>query len=618
MKRAVIGLDTSNYRTSVAAVSTEGEILFNERELLEVATGERGLRQSDAVFAHLKRFGRMREKLFPGGGEWTVAAVAASVSPRDGEESYMPVFQVGTSFGRMMAAMMGVPFFGTTHQRGHLAAAAMGTRLDGKDRMLALHLSGGTTDLLEMRAGTLRQIGGSLDLHAGQLVDRAGVAMGLPFPAGPALEALALAGESRGLLGCSMSRGDLDCHFSGAEAQISRWMRDGEMRPEDIAREIYDLLARTTARMLTAGAKTSGTREALVTGGVASSALFREMLEKRIRGMREAPDIVFGRPEMSGDNAVGVALIGLRNLLRCTSENTGTPRNRGGRKEQMAAKILDGKVMSAEIRAGIAEKVRALKEQGVTPGLAVILVGNDPASEIYVRNKQAGCEETGIRGWTVRMKAETSQEELEAEIDRLNRDAQVHGILVQLPLPSHLDEQAALKKILPEKDVDGFHLVNAGHLLTGTAGVTPCTPKGALHMIRSTGEDLTGKDAVVIGRSNIVGKPMALLLLQENCTVTICHSRTKDLAAHTRRADILVAAVGKAGFVTADMVKPGAIVIDVGINRVDGKVTGDVDFEAVKDVAGWITPVPGGVGKMTIAMLLSNTVEAAERTLTHG
>ena len=284
----------------------------------------------------------------------------------------------------------------------------------------------------------------------------------------------------------------------------------------------------------------------------------------------------------------------------------------------MAAKILDGKTMSAEIKAEIAERVKTLKEKGIVPGLAVILVGNDPASEIYVRNKQIGCEETGMNGQTIRMDGSVTQEELEEEIDRLNRDDQVHGILVQLPLPGHLDEQAALAKILPEKDVDGFHLINAGHMLTGTEGVVACTPKGALYMIRSTGEELSGKEAVVIGRSNIVGKPMAMLLLRENCTVTICHSRTKNLKEHTRRADILVAAVGKAGFVTADMVKPGAIVIDVGINRVDGKVRGDVDFDAVKEVAGWITPVPGGVGKMTIAMLLSNTVEAAERTLQHA
>jgi len=279
----------------------------------------------------------------------------------------------------------------------------------------------------------------------------------------------------------------------------------------------------------------------------------------------------------------------------------------------MAAAILDGKAMSEDLRSGIARRVEKLKEAGIRPGLAVILVGDDPASEIYVRNKGKGCEEVGILSETVRLPAETTQEALEKEIDRLNRDDRIHGILVQLPLPGHLDEEAALARILPEKDVDGFHMINAGRMMSGVKGVVACTPKGALHMIKTTGLDLSGKEAVVIGRSNIVGKPMAMLLLRENCTVTICHSRTKNLAEHTRRADILVAAVGKAGFVTPDMVKPGAIVIDVGINRVDGKVLGDVDFDGVKEVAGWITPVPGGVGKMTITMLLDNTVEAAER-----
>ena len=281
----------------------------------------------------------------------------------------------------------------------------------------------------------------------------------------------------------------------------------------------------------------------------------------------------------------------------------------------MAAQILDGKVMSASLRAEITQRVQQLKEQGVTPGLAVILVGNDPASEIYVRNKGNGCAETGMYSRTINMPADTTQEALEGAVEELNADPAIQGMLVQLPLPKHLDEQAALAKILPGKDVDGFHLINAGHMLTGTEGVVACTPRGALYMIKQTGLDLNGKEAVVIGRSNIVGKPMAMLLLRENCTVTMCHSRTKNLAEHTRRADILVAAVGKAGFVTADMVKPGAVVIDVGINRVDGKVKGDVDFDAVKEVAGWITPVPGGVGKMTITMLLANTVEAAERAL---
>ena len=282
----------------------------------------------------------------------------------------------------------------------------------------------------------------------------------------------------------------------------------------------------------------------------------------------------------------------------------------------MSAQLLDGKVMSEELRARIAERVAALKEKGVTPGLAVILVGEDPASQIYVRNKEKGCEQVGMHSVAIRLPAETTQAELENHIRALNADASIHGILVQLPLPKHLDEAAALAVIVPEKDVDGFHVQNAGKLLNGLEGVVACTPKGALEMIRRTGVDLSGKEAVVVGRSNIVGKPMAMLLLQANCTVTMCHSRTADLAAHTRNADVLVAAVGKAKFITADMVKPGAIVIDVGINRnAEGKVVGDVDFDAVKEVAGWITPVPGGVGRMTITMLLENTVEAAERTI---
>jgi len=277
--------------------------------------------------------------------------------------------------------------------------------------------------------------------------------------------------------------------------------------------------------------------------------------------------------------------------------------------------LMDGKVLAAEQMAKLKERVDQLKESGRTVGLAVILVGDDPASQVYVRNKGKACEELGILSETLRLPAETTQEELEAEIDRLNKDSRIDGILVQLPLPKHLDEAKALAKIIPEKDVDGFHIENAGKLFTGQPGVVACTPKGILHMLKASGVPLKGKEAVVIGRSNIVGKPVAMLLLNENCTVTICHSRTADLASHTRRADILVAAVGKPKFVTADMVKPGAAVVDVGINRVDGKVVGDVDFEAVEKVAGFISPVPGGVGKMTICMLMENTVEAAERAI---
>lgn len=279
----------------------------------------------------------------------------------------------------------------------------------------------------------------------------------------------------------------------------------------------------------------------------------------------------------------------------------------------MAAQLLDGKAMSAELREELALRVQRLKGKGVTPGLAVILVGDDPASQIYVKNKELGCQQVGIHSVTIRLPETASQAELEAQIDKLNADASIHGILVQLPLPQGLDEAAALARILPEKDVDGFHLLNAGKLFTGQQGVVACTPKGAMEMLHRTGIDLSGKEAVVVGRSNIVGKPMAMLLLQKNATVTICHSRTANLAEHTRRADVLVAAVGKPRFITADMVKPGAVVIDVGINRVDGKVVGDVDFDAVREVASWITPVPGGVGRMTITMLLANTIEAAER-----
>lgn len=279
----------------------------------------------------------------------------------------------------------------------------------------------------------------------------------------------------------------------------------------------------------------------------------------------------------------------------------------------MAAKLLDGAAMALEVEKELKQRVEALRERGVVPGLCVILVGSDPASQTYVANKEKACARLGIHSQTLRMGAETTQAELEASIERANEDEAIHGILVQLPLPAHLDEHRALALIRPEKDVDGFHAVNMGRLARGEDCVVACTPKGALHMLKAAGVPIAGKNAVVIGRSNIVGKPMALLLLQENATVTICHSRTENLAEYTRRADILVAAVGKPRFVTADMVKEGAAVLDVGINRVDGKLCGDVDFETVKEKAGWISPVPGGVGKMTIAMLMENTVSAAEK-----
>lgn len=277
------------------------------------------------------------------------------------------------------------------------------------------------------------------------------------------------------------------------------------------------------------------------------------------------------------------------------------------------AVLLDGKAMAAELTEALRGRVDALRAKGCIPGLAVILVGDDPASQIYVRSKEKACEALGIYSETHRLPTDTAQEALEELIEGLNRDDRVSGILLQLPLPKGLDEAKALRRIAPEKDVDGFHVENAGKLFTGQEGVVPCTPKGILYMLKKANVPLAGREAVVIGRSNLVGKPIAQLLLQENCTVTQCHSRTADLAAHTKRADILVCAVGKPRFITADMVKPGAAVVDVGINRVDGKVVGDVDFEEVEQVAGYISPVPGGVGKMTIVMLMENTVEAAGR-----
>ncbi len=278
----------------------------------------------------------------------------------------------------------------------------------------------------------------------------------------------------------------------------------------------------------------------------------------------------------------------------------------------MTARIIDGKSIAKELRESLTPRVAALKEQGITPGLTVIVVGDDPASAIYVRNKESACVKLGMNSQVLRFPAETTQEEILNTVRLLNQDDSVHGILVQLPLPRHIDEQAVLRAVDPDKDVDGFHAMNAGRLMNGEPGFVACTPKGVMRLLEVSGVELDGKNAVVVGRSNIVGKPMALLLLQKNCTVTIAHSHTKDLAAVTRSADILVVAVGRAGFITGDMIKPGAAVMDVGINRVDGKVVGDVDFESAKEVASCITPVPGGVGAMTIAMLMENTVEAAE------
>ena len=279
----------------------------------------------------------------------------------------------------------------------------------------------------------------------------------------------------------------------------------------------------------------------------------------------------------------------------------------------MTARILDGKKLSAEIRASVKEETAFLREKGIVPGLAVVLVGDDPASKVYVGQKEKGCLEAGFASFLHRLPDSTTQEELLDLIGRLNGDASVHGILVQLPLPRQIDPDTVLAAIRPEKDVDGFHPVNVGRLVAGLPACEPCTPKGILRLLKSTGIPLAGKEAVVIGRSNIVGKPVALMLLAESATVTVCHSRTKDLAEHVRRADILVAAIGKPRFVTADMVKEGAVVVDVGINRLEEGLVGDVDFAPVSEKAAWITPVPGGVGPMTIAMLLENTLEQANK-----
>jgi methylenetetrahydrofolate dehydrogenase (NADP+)/methenyltetrahydrofolate cyclohydrolase len=280
----------------------------------------------------------------------------------------------------------------------------------------------------------------------------------------------------------------------------------------------------------------------------------------------------------------------------------------------MTAQLIDGNALSKKIRADVAGRTQALRARGVQPALAIILVGSDPASQVYTRHKVNDSTETGLQATLETYPADLSEERLLARIRELNADPKVHGILVQLPLPKHLDASKVIETIAPAKDVDGFHVASAGALVTGQPGFWPCTPYGCMKMLESIGYDLRGKHAVVIGRSNIVGKPMALMLLQKNATVTICHSGTTDLKAYTRQADVVVAAVGKRKVLTADMVKPGAVVIDVGMNRNEaGKLCGDVDFDGVQQVAGWITPVPGGVGPMTRAMLLVNTLEAAER-----
>ncbi|NJP37634.1 bifunctional methylenetetrahydrofolate dehydrogenase/methenyltetrahydrofolate cyclohydrolase FolD [Alkalicoccus luteus] len=282
----------------------------------------------------------------------------------------------------------------------------------------------------------------------------------------------------------------------------------------------------------------------------------------------------------------------------------------------MGAEVISGKELAQATRQSLKERTEELVSQGITPGLGVILVGNDPASASYVRGKEKACLETGIHSEVDRPDESITEEELLGKIDTLNNREDIHGILVQLPLPSHIDEQKVIMAIDPSKDVDGFHPYNTGKMLTGDDGFLPCTPFGIIHMLKSRNIPIEGRHAVVVGRSNIVGKPAGMLLLKENATVTFCHSRTKDMRSHTKQADILIAAVGKEKFISADDIKAGAVVVDVGVNRTsDGKLAGDVDFESVKEKASFITPVPGGVGPMTITMLMYNTVISAEKRL---
>ncbi len=282
----------------------------------------------------------------------------------------------------------------------------------------------------------------------------------------------------------------------------------------------------------------------------------------------------------------------------------------------MTARIIDGKAISQELRAAWKARVNEIKARGVTPGLAVIIVGEDPASRVYVGNKVKACAEAGVYSEHIALPVNTPESVLLARIADLNANPAIHGVLVQLPLPRHIDSNKVLEAIRPDKDVDGFHPMNVGALVTGNTAFPPCTPSGTMKLLEKMGIEIEGRHAVVVGRSNIVGKPMALMLLHKNATVTICTSRTVNLAKYTRDADILVVATGKPGMITGDMIKPGATVIDIGINRMpDGKLTGDVEFESAKEVAGYITPVPGGVGPMTITMLIENTIQAAERAI---
>lgn len=322
--------------------------------------------------------------------------------------------------------------------------------------------------------------------------------------------------------------------------------------------------------------------------------------------------------------AEAAGLIGVFSFTSIWKKDTLCSRKRTVFKERSiplsAGQLIDGKSMAADVKRELVERIGRLEsDAGVRPGLAVILVGNDPASETYVSGKIRDCRDVGIHSELIRLPEDTSEEVLLGHIDRLNEDPSFHGILVQLPLPRHISTEQVIRRIRPEKDVDGFHPINVGKMVIGQDGFLPCTPYGIMEMLRRSGISVAGKHAVVVGRSNIVGKPISILLQQADATVTMCHSKTKDLPSHTQKADILVVAVGKAHVIGAEHVRPGAVVIDVGINRTpEGRLTGDVDFEAVRSIASHITPVPGGVGPMTRAMLLVNTVQAAERTVGIG
>ena len=545
--KAALGIDTSCYTTSVALAVEDGALL-SRRRLLDVEQGARGLRQSEALFQHVQRLPALLEDMLSKAGEAQIACVCASARPRDAEGSYMPVFTAGTGFARAIAASLRVPFYETSHQQGHVRAAMEGAGALPEE-FLALHLSGGTTEALRVRPGLkVELLGGSNDLHAGQLVDRVGVRMGLSFPAGPALEKLARQGAAKSAFPLS-HRGGRSLLLRGRGAGHAHARRRGVPR----------------------GCGGGGLFLSRPRGGLAHwLGLWKNAPQRgahlRGRGVLGAFAGAFARATCNEVILPGALCAGASRKCRATTPAAW--RSSVGRNTSMAT-ILNGKQVAAEIRAELKTRAEALRKDGVVPCLAVLLAGDDPASKIYVRNKKRACEEIGIESRELLFPESVTEEELIAQIRALNEDPAVDAMLVQLPLPRHINEARVLAEIAPEKDADGFHVVNAGRLFTGQTSVLPCTPAGCMELLRRANVEFSGKHAVVVGRSNIVGKPMAMLLLNEHCTVTVCHSRTKDLARFTRDADILVAAVGRPGMITGDMIKPGAAVIDVGINRLD-------------------------------------------------